>query len=78
MKAFLKFAYDTENADQVREIKVIQHAYDWKLVLHEIDEELRKKLKYDPELPDAVYTALQEMRDLLHRELSERNLSLYD
>lgn len=78
MKAILKFVYDTENYDQVREVETIQHALDWKFALQEVDTAIRNKLKYDGGLSEDAFKALDEVRTLIHSTLSDKNISLYD
>lgn len=78
MKAILKFVYDTENYDQVREVETIQHALDWKFALQDVDTAIRDKLKYDGNLSEDAFKALDEIRRLIHSTLNEKNLSLFN
>lgn len=78
MKAILKFVYNPDDLDEARSIKTIQHAHDWKGVLTTVDDEIRKKLKYDDSLTDEVVSTLTDIRSLIYNELSELNLSLND
>ena len=77
MKAELKFEYDTDNPDQVREIELIQQARLYKLAFWDLDQHLRNKLKYE-ELDPVTDKALQDTRDKLWEVLREYNLSLDD
>lgn len=78
MKAELKFEYDTENYDQLREIKTLQNAQAFKGILWDIDQKLREQLKYNNELSESAYVALEEIRSFLYECLRENNVDLLD
>ena len=75
MKAELKFEYDTEDSSQVDEIKMLQNASTYKTILWEIDQYLRSRIKYE-EISEEVGDALQLVRDKLHEELNEHNITM--
>lgn len=78
MKAVLTFEYDTENYDEVRDIKVLQNAQAFKSILWDVDMKLREQLKYNCELSEDAGKHLQEIRDFLWDCLKEHNLDLND
>lgn len=78
MKAVLTFEYDTENYDEVRDIKVLQNAQAFKSILWDIDVKLREQLKYNSELSEDAHKHLQEIRSYLWDCLKEHNLDLTD
>ena len=73
MKAILEFNLPE---DQI-EFDTACKAADYKLILSDLDEQLRSFLKYGHTFKDPD-EALQMVRDELYDLLRERNLSLYD
>lgn len=60
MKATLEFSLPEE----VYEFTVAQQGYKWKSIVEDIDEHLRKKIKYE-DLPKSKQDVYQEIRDYL-------------
>ena len=52
------------------------HASDYKMVLWDLDQRLRSKLKYDDSLNQSSADAYQEARDMLHGYLNDYGVSL--
>jgi hypothetical protein len=52
------------------------HASDYKMVLWDLDQRLRSKLKYDDSLNQSAADAYQEARDMLHGYLNDYGVSL--
>jgi|688.fasta_scaffold125041_9 hypothetical protein len=48
----------------------------WKSVVWEIDQELRKEVKYNENLPEVVHDAYSDFRDRIRRIVSEHGLEL--
>lgn len=78
MKAVLKFYYDTENYDQLRELKTMQNGQTYKSILWDVDQKLRGELKYNDGLTEEAYKALEDIRSFLHQCLQDHNVDLLD
>lgn len=52
------------------------HASDYKMVLWDLDQKLRSKLKYDITLDDSSAAAYQDARDMLHELLNDYGVSI--
>jgi hypothetical protein len=52
------------------------HASDYKMVLWDLNQKLRSKLKYDPTLDDSSAAAYQDARDMLHELLNDYGVSI--
>lgn len=50
--------------------------YKWKLAMWDLDQYIRSEIKYNPDLTDEAYIALQECRDKITILLQEYNLKL--
>jgi len=50
--------------------------YKWKLALWDLDQYMRSEIKYNPDLTEQAYIALQECRDKITILLQEYNLKL--
>lgn len=50
--------------------------YKWKLVVWDIDQELRKSIKYDNTLSADTYNAFEKLREEIRRILENYNLNL--
>jgi hypothetical protein len=71
MKAVLSFKYDTDNPDEKREIDLIQQATLWKLMVWDLDQWFRQKLKHEN-----AGTEMEDARKQLRELLAEYHLSL--
>ena len=72
MKATLEFNLPDDQDD----FKLATNALNWYIVCWDLDQELRAKTKYAPDtLPQDKYDAYQEIRDLLHEYMSNRDVS---
>lgn len=52
------------------------HASDYKMVLWDLDQRLRSKIKYDDTLDSSLAAAYQEARDMLHGYLNDYGVTL--
>jgi hypothetical protein len=52
------------------------HVSDYKMVLWDLDQRLRSKLKYDDTLDDISVAAYQDARDMLHGFLNDYGVSI--
>ena len=50
--------------------------YKWKLAMWDLDQYMRSEIKYNPDLTEQAYIALQECRDKITILLQEYNLKL--
>jgi hypothetical protein len=78
MKAVIRFYYDTDNRDEVNQIKDIQNAQIFKSILWDVDQKLRQQIKYNDALSEETHDALQDIRSFLHDCLNENDLNLLD
>ena len=72
-KAILEF--DLNDIDDASNHKRAVVANDMMSVLLSVDNYLRGQLKYNENLTKEQYNVLQETRDFLNREMTERNLN---
>ena len=72
MKATLEFNLPEEESNFRQAID----GHKWKYVVWQLDEHLRRELKYNEALPKEAYVALQDTRDTLHRLVNQDNLEL--
>ena len=73
MKAILEFNLPKDKVD----FDLALQGSDWKHVCWEMDQYLRKELKYSDEKSFEELKLLQEVRDEFHRFMVENNLDLY-
>lgn len=71
MKATLKFNLPEDAYEHL----IAVHAMDWALVVFDLENFLREKLKYGHKYKSAD-EALREVRDALHSMLEVRNISI--
>lgn len=72
MRAILEF-------DLPEEERLFREAMDgskWKYVVWQIDEHLRRELKYNESLPKEAYKSLEQTRTTLHQFINQDNLDL--
>lgn len=74
MKAILKFDFDNVDEFEEQKFGVYLKALELYDVIFEMDQHLRSRIKYGG-LKEEVEKEVQEIRDKLNEELSERNLS---
>lgn len=70
MKAILEFNLPEENEQH----RVAVQGYDWMMLCREVDEGLRRKIKYGG-YSEEVVKQLEEIKDLLWEGIRERNIS---
>ena len=73
MKAILEFNLPEDKVD----FDLALQGSDWKHVCWEMDQLLRKHLKYDDDLKEDDIKMLQYVRDQFWKFMSESNLDLY-
>lgn len=73
MKATLEFNLPEDKVD----FDLALQGSDWKHVCWEMDQLLRKHLKYDDDLKEDEVKMLQYVRDELYRFMNENNVDLY-
>ena len=73
MKAILGFNLPEDKVD----FDLALQGSDWKHVCWEMDQYLRKELKYSDEKSFEELKLLQEVRDELYRFINENNVDLY-
>ena len=71
MEAILKFNLP----DEQPEFDNAVNGWKWFVVTWELDQHLRSQLKYNDELTEEQYDALQEVRDKLWEIVNEHSLS---
>lgn len=73
MKAILEFNLPEED----HEFKDAVHGSDWKHAMWQLDENLRRKIKYDPnESVPGEHRVLESVRDEIRSILSNKSLDL--
>ena len=73
MKAILEFNLPEDKVD----FDLALQGSDWKHVCWEMDQYLRKEIKYNDDNSDYKINVLQKVRDEFHRFMIENNLDLY-
>ena len=73
MKAILEFNLPEDQPEFNTAIK----GGDWKHVCWQMDQLLRKHLKYDDDLKEDEVKMLQYVRDEFHQFMNENNVDLY-
>lgn len=72
MEVIIKFS----DEDAAENAKTALDGWKWKHCVWEIDQELRNTLKYDENMPDDVYKALESLRDKIREIVSDNNLTM--
>lgn len=73
MKAILEFNLPEDQP----EFNTALQGSDWKHVCWQMDQYLRKEIKYNDDNSDYKINALQKVRDELYRFMNENNVDLY-
>ena len=73
MKAILEFNLPEDKVD----FDLALQGSDWKHVCWEMDQLLRKHIKYDDDLSEDARGILEYVRDELYRFMNENNVDLY-
>lgn len=77
LKGKLIVEFDPENPTHIEFFKEWSEGPKWKVVVSELDEHLRTKIKYAPEnMPDVELKAYEEIRETLRHLVSENSLDL--
>lgn len=78
MKAVLKFIYDTQDYDALREIETMKKAQNYKNVLWELDQKLREQIKYNNELTEEQYAVYDKIRSLLYEIAGDNDVNIHE
>lgn len=70
MKAILEFDLETEKFQLMRAV----NGHSWSQVVYDIDETLRRELKYTEGLSEEKRDCYQKVRDLIREEMLNHNL----
>jgi hypothetical protein len=73
MKAILEFSLPEDQP----EFNTALQGGDWKHVCWEMEQYLRKKVKYDNSLSEEQHEVYEDMREEFNRIMNESNLDLY-
>lgn len=78
MKAVLKFIYDTQDYESLREIEVMKKGQNYKNVLWDLDQKLREQIKYNNELTEEQHEVYDKIRTLLYELLKDNDVDIYE
>jgi hypothetical protein len=70
MEAILKFNLPEEQV----EFNLAVNGSSWSHVVWKVSEELRRRIKYDPNLTEEQSDAYQEVRDMIQGFMDEQNI----
>jgi hypothetical protein len=77
MKAILEFNFDDPESDDRVNFQDCIDGVKWKLLVWELDQELRSKTKYAPDnVSEDTYEAYEEIREMLRRLINDDGLKL--
>jgi hypothetical protein len=71
----MKITIEFEDTDDARDAL---DGYKWKLAVWDIDQELRKSIKYDEKLHPEVVDAFEKLRDEIREILSSYKIQMDD
>lgn len=71
-----KVTLEFDMFEEAEELNDAINGRKWKAVVWEIDQELRKEVKYNEALPDEVHDAYSNFRDRIRQIVSEHGLEL--
>lgn len=69
------YVFDTDNENDIQEIKIYKQATELLLSLLDMQEFLRKKIKYE-NLPEQEYTIFKSITDKFYEILQENKVDL--
>jgi hypothetical protein len=72
MKVIIEFS----DEDAASDAQVALDGWKYRSVIWELDQHLRKELKYNEKLSSEVDKAYEELRDKIHELLSDSNLTI--
>jgi hypothetical protein len=74
----MKITIEFENEDAADDARDALDGYKWKLAVWDIDQELRKSIKYDDKLHPEVADAFEKLRDEIREILSSYKIQMDD
>jgi hypothetical protein len=72
----MKVTIEFSDEDAVEDAKTAIDGWKWKHSMWELDQELRNRLKYEDNMPDVLYKAIESLRDKIREILSDNNLTM--
>jgi len=71
-----KVTIEFDPAEDLEEMESALNGWKWKMLVWDLDQHLRSKLKWDDKLTGEAYEAVEKIREKLHELRSESGLSL--
>jgi len=72
----MKVTIEFSDEDAAEDAKTAIDGWKWKHSMWELDQELRNRLKYEDNMPDVLYKAIESLRDKIREILSDNNLTM--
>jgi hypothetical protein len=72
----MKVTIEFSDEDAAEDAKTALDGWKWKHSMWELDQELRNRMKYEQNMTDDLYKALESLRDKIREILSDNNLTM--
>jgi hypothetical protein len=72
----MKITIEFSDEDAAEDAKTAIDGWKWKHSMWELDQEIRNTLKYEDNMTDDLYKALESLRDKIREILSDNNLTM--
>jgi hypothetical protein len=72
----MKITIEFSDEDAAEDAKTAIDGWKWKHSMWELDQEIRNTLKYEQNMTDDLYKALESLRDKIREILSDNNLTM--
>jgi hypothetical protein len=72
----MKITIEFSDEDAAEDAKTALDGWKWKHSMWELDQELRNRMKYEQNMTDDLYKALESLRDKIREILSDNNLTM--
>lgn len=71
-----KVTLEFDPGEEREELESAINGWKWKMLVWELDQYLRKELKYNDKLTGDAYEAVEKVRDMLHELKGDSGLTL--
>jgi len=74
----MKVVIEFDGIEERNDLNDALNGYKWKMIVWDMDQELRRYIKYDDKLNDQAQEIVEKLREYLRHTINEHGVNIYD
>jgi hypothetical protein len=74
----MKVVIEFDGIEERNDLNDALNGYKWKMIVWDMDQELRRYIKYDDKLNDQAQEIVEKLREYLRDTINEHGVNIYD